>query len=271
MSDATPIDAAPIDEALSGLSELAACDLRLAKRFCARIEACGDDEDDKAMNLARSYQRMARSYRQTLVVQARLRRELKAEAKADAVDVQAARKAAHAAREAAAWSHRTRVRQHFERVLWDEYEDDDAEAIFNDIEERLADLAGDDGFLDMPVATLIARLTEEFGIGAGADEADEAEPPPPPGAAREAEESPVSDAEETAPIGLSAEPVLGPAEGRTRGPSGRVPPEGEPADPPAAAPPEPDPPPRPPDPPPEPYIPPWERNPHARYPGGSGW
>ena len=79
-------DATPIDEALSGLSELAACDLGLAKRFAARIHACGDDADDKAMDLAKSCQRMARSYRQTLVVQARLRRELKVEAKQDAVD-----------------------------------------------------------------------------------------------------------------------------------------------------------------------------------------
>jgi hypothetical protein len=79
-------DAAPIDDALTGLDELAACDLRLAKRFCARIEALADDDDAKAMELARSYQRMARSYRQTIVVQARLRRELKAEAKADATD-----------------------------------------------------------------------------------------------------------------------------------------------------------------------------------------
>src|SRR5258705_5875141 len=77
-------DAAPIDDALTGLDDLVACDLRLAKRFCARIEACTDDQDDKAMSLARSYQRMARSYRQTLIVQARLRRELKAEAKDDA-------------------------------------------------------------------------------------------------------------------------------------------------------------------------------------------
>jgi hypothetical protein len=81
MSDATPIDAA-----LAGLDELAACDLRLAKRFCARIEALPQDDDAKAMDLARSYQRMARSYRQTIVVQARLRRELKAEAQADATD-----------------------------------------------------------------------------------------------------------------------------------------------------------------------------------------
>lgn len=92
MSDATPIDAA-----LTGLDELAACDLRLAKRFCARIEALPEDADDKAMALARSYQRMARSYRQTLVVQARLRRELKAEERQDA---EAARRRAIADRPA---------------------------------------------------------------------------------------------------------------------------------------------------------------------------
>ena len=79
-------DATPTDEALDGLSELAACDLRLAKRFCARIEALPEDADDRACNLARSYQRMARSYRQSLALQLRFRRELKAEADAEATD-----------------------------------------------------------------------------------------------------------------------------------------------------------------------------------------
>src|SRR4051812_12917224 len=85
-------DAPPIDAALEGLSELADCDLRLAKRFAARIEACTDEQDEKAMDLARSYQRMARSYRQTLVVQARLRRELKAEARQDDSEAKVARR-----------------------------------------------------------------------------------------------------------------------------------------------------------------------------------
>ena len=82
---AAPTGAAPIDEALSGLGELAACDLALAKRFAGRIQACDEAQDDKAMALAGCYQRMARSYRQTLIVQARLRRELKAEARDDEV------------------------------------------------------------------------------------------------------------------------------------------------------------------------------------------
>jgi len=244
MSDATPIDAA-----LEGLSELAACDLRLAKRFCARIEACGDEDDDKAMNLARSYQRMARSYRQTLIVQARLRRELKAEARQDEGEAKAERQAAERARDAALGCHRQRVRRHFERVLWNEYEHDDAQEILNDVDERLFEISGDGGFLDTPAEALIARLTEEFGIGAGAREADDEEPPSHAG----------GDENHDAPVAAADDPA-----------SAAPPPPPEPE------PPEPEPPPRPPDPPPDPppapYLPPWEQlRPGQRFPGGTGW
>ena len=249
-------DATPIDTALEGLSDLAACDLRLAKRFCARIEACGDEDDDKAMNLARSYQRMARSYRQTLVVQARLRRELKAEAREDAGEAKAERQAAERARDAALGCHRQRVRRHFERVLWNEYEDDDAQEIFNDVDERLFEISGDSDFLDTPADTLIARLTEEFGIGAGAQEADDDE-------ADEAEAGSSShdedDEDDDAPIVAADDPV-----------SAAPPPA------PAPEPPDTEPPPRPPDPPPnpppKPYVPPRELlRPGQRFPGGTGW
>jgi hypothetical protein len=242
-SNAAPVDATPIDAALGGLAELAACDLALAKRFAGRIEACGDDEDEKANSLARSYQRMARSYRQTLAMTLRLRRELKAEEQQDRRDAEAGRQDAERARAAAAWSHRSRVRSHFERVLWDEYEDDDAQERFEILDARLSEIADEAEFLETPIATLVARLTDEFGVGL--------EP--------EAEaEAPSADNDETEPMAAPDDPVA-------------AAPPPEPA---AAPPPEPEPPPPPPDPPPrppEPYIPPWERNPNARYPGGSGY
>jgi hypothetical protein len=55
----------------AGLSELAALDLALARDFAARAQAAEDPETANA--LARSYQRMARSYRQTLALKARLK------------------------------------------------------------------------------------------------------------------------------------------------------------------------------------------------------
>ncbi|MBS0363671.1 MAG: hypothetical protein JSR98_20035 [Proteobacteria bacterium] len=68
------LDALIITEAeAAGLSELAALDLAMARDFAARAQAAEDPETANA--LARSYQRMARSYRQSLALKARLRME----------------------------------------------------------------------------------------------------------------------------------------------------------------------------------------------------
>jgi hypothetical protein len=69
------------EEAL-GLAELAQHDLALARSFAARAQAAEDA--DEANRLARSYQRAARSYRQTLALKARLQRDLAAAAHAQA-------------------------------------------------------------------------------------------------------------------------------------------------------------------------------------------
>ena len=66
------LDALIITEAeAAGLSELASLDLAMARDFAARAQAAEDA--DVANALARSYQRMARSYRQSLALKARLR------------------------------------------------------------------------------------------------------------------------------------------------------------------------------------------------------
>ena len=61
-------------EQAAGLDELAANDLDMAREFSRRAKAAEDS--DEANDLARSYQRMARSYRQTLSLKVRLKREL---------------------------------------------------------------------------------------------------------------------------------------------------------------------------------------------------
>src|SRR5258707_3998794 len=69
------LDALTITEAeAAGLSELAALDLAMAEDFAARAQAAEDP--DTANDLARSYQRMARSYRQSLALKVRLAREI---------------------------------------------------------------------------------------------------------------------------------------------------------------------------------------------------
>src|SRR3989344_4017068 len=74
------LDALDITEAeAQGLSELAQHDLALARDFARRAQAAEDA--DEASRLGRSYQRAARSYRQTLALKARLKRDLAAAAK----------------------------------------------------------------------------------------------------------------------------------------------------------------------------------------------
>src|SRR5450432_3966185 len=69
------LDALTITEAeAAGLTELAALDLAMARDFAARAQAAEDP--DTANDLARSYQRMARSYRQSLALKVRLAREI---------------------------------------------------------------------------------------------------------------------------------------------------------------------------------------------------
>lgn len=62
------------EEEAQGLGEIARHDLALARDFARRAQAAEDA--DEANRLARSYQRAARSYRQTLALKARLRRDL---------------------------------------------------------------------------------------------------------------------------------------------------------------------------------------------------
>ncbi len=241
-----------IDAMLSVVAETCLAGVTAAGERLQSAEDMADFE-----RAGRTLASTARIVRQVIMLKQRYDRERAAQA-ADA------RRAAAAEREdaerehgQAVWSHRTRVRQHFERVLWDEYEDDDAQEVFEDLEDRLGDLAGDAGFLETPVETLIARLTEEFGVGAAVDEADA-----PPATMPETGREDADDAEAKANTDDAdwGDPPLEVSE-----PAGPSPPLAadttEPTQ--VQAPP--------PDPPPEPYIPPWERNPHAVYPGGSGW
>jgi len=70
------------EEEAQGLAEIARHDLELARDFARRaLEA---QDNDEANRLARSYQRAARSYRQTLAVKARLKRDLAAAARVQA-------------------------------------------------------------------------------------------------------------------------------------------------------------------------------------------
>lgn len=216
-----------------------------------RLAAAPDIESFE--RAGRALQGIGRSLRQTLALKQRFDRE-------QAVVDQARRQMAGRALEDAERAHRgavtrrlTDVQRHFERTLWDEYEDDEAQERFEIMDAELCDMMEDEAFVDTPVDTLIARLSAavEAATLATASEADDAPAPP------------------------KEKPDQAPRAADTTPPPRPVPPADPPVvdvTPPAPpAPPEPRPGP-PPDPPPEPYIPPWERLARGHsLGGGTGW
>jgi hypothetical protein len=240
-----------------------------------RQKAAPDDEaferSGRALNQA------CRNLRQTIALKQRFDREETAKAREAHAAAEADRKAAERDRHVKVELKRKRVRRHLEGLVWDEYDDEEAEALCEDVDQRLSDLVHEDDFLDTPIEDLITRLADDIGLN------DEPEPEPPP-----AETVPEPQASRTEPApeepsppcgervgsgGVSSEPEGShphprPLPARGRGEQGSEPPvvefgcagDGVHA------------PPRPPDPPPAPYIPPWERlRPGQRMPGGSGW
>ena len=218
-----------IDAMLSGIAEVCFAGVTEAGD---RLKAAPDVEAFE--RASRALQTVCRNLRQTIALKQRFDREQISLALEQRREAEVQHKEVQRVRRDTVGRHHDRVRSHFEDLLWHEYEEDDAQEIFERLDERLGDLSEDGAFLETPVETLIARLSEEFGVGASGDPVeDEAAP-------------------ETAVLEIAAAPPdLA---------------EPDPA--------EPDPPFQPPDPPPEPpYIPPWDRPPRpgAVRRNDSGW
>jgi len=160
------LDALTITEAeAAGLSELAALDLAMARDFAARAKAAEDP--DTANDLARSYQRVARSYRQTLALKVRLAREI-ARAQRDIAETAPPPMPRDEARIDARVE---QLRGPVRRVIWAEHEpaeddgpeDDMAGYFFDLLEERLHLYSRDNRFglepLDEHVVKLCAAMT----------------------------------------------------------------------------------------------------------------
>jgi len=247
----------------------------------------------------RTLQRACRNLRQTIAMKQRHDREQARKAEDGRKLATAERQQAQHARDGAVAHKQARVQRHFERLLWDEYEDDDAQERFEDLDERLDDLADEPDFLDTPTEILIQRLADEIGLGGEpADDPPEPPPPPPPRGRRDDPGVSANSQIPTQPpknplvpaqAGTQADPPPGPAvrtsawvpagagtsgDGAGVGASAhqaQTPSGGTSApdsDGPAAAPPSGPPP----DPLPEPYVPPWEQlRPGQIMPGGTGW
>ncbi|WP_430423834.1 hypothetical protein [Phenylobacterium sp.] len=148
-----------------------------------RQKAAPDDEaferSGRALNQA------CRNLRQTIALKQRFDREETAKAREAQAAAEADRKAAERDRQARIEFKRKRVRRHLENLVWDEYDEDEAEAFCHDVDQRLSDLVHEDDFPDTPIEALIARLADDIGMNHEPEAETEADPSP-----REPEASP---------------------------------------------------------------------------------
>ncbi len=145
------------------------------------IKAAADVEGFE--RASRALQTHCRNLRQTIAMKQRFDREqlaLKAEAGRLAQDD---RKAATKVRKSAVGRLYWRARTHLGNLVWNEYEEDDAQEIFNDLDQCLSELSAEDpdAFLATPFEALITRFSEEFGLGEfNPDPKPPPKPEPPP-------------------------------------------------------------------------------------------
>jgi hypothetical protein len=221
-------------------------------------------EDAVAFERAtRAFTSLCRNVRQVVAMKQRFDREQVTLEAARRGEAEAQSRVARERWKRDAQLQRERVRQHFERAIWDAYEPDEAEDLFEDLDDRLDDLSRHADFLDTGPDDLIQRLTAEFGIGEARDAC--AERASPDAAAPAPAHAPAM-----AP-GAPPEPAALAQPEPSEAPSSEADPplQAAPPDAPPERPPE-----RPPEPPPDPpYIPPWEKlRPGQWMPGGgTGW
>ena len=182
------------------LGELAELGLMVAKELAVRLRESEDAQETVA--LAGAFQKMSRTVRLTLALNAKLDRdaardaaaEARTEAEAQAQDARAAeQRRAEEARAAQAAEpvgpaevRKARVYNLVRRLLWNESEGEDEtfEMLTDELDTRLDEAAHHPEFLDMPVETLAKRILADFGITAHFA-LSLGEPRPPPAPARE--------------------------------------------------------------------------------------
>jgi hypothetical protein len=154
------------------LTELCELGMDMARGLKARADAAESREDAEALALA--FHRVARSVRLTLALESRLARERFEIGKQE--EVRASLQAAE---------RRRQVRAVVARDVWRESEGEAAEALIEELDERLALDSRFEAFRDGPVEALIARIRSDLGLAA-----NDARPAPEPPAAPPAEAPP---------------------------------------------------------------------------------
>jgi len=145
------------DEAM--LVRLAACDLALAEKVHAAAMAAGDA--DEIASLGRTYQRLARSLRQTLALKARLKRDREREARANPPPPPPRDEARIRRR-------MDDLRRPVRRVIWAEHEhaedEDEVGYWFDLLEERMDLRARDDAFGLEPLDEHVVSMCLDLGL-----------------------------------------------------------------------------------------------------------
>ena len=137
------------------LEQLAALDFALAMKVRARAMAAG--VPDEINGFSRTYQRLARSLRQTLALKAQLLRQ-RAMALRD-IDP---------AKSPETLRHKRTARNAVLRVIWNEHERcEDPADLESELDELLDVLANNEDFLHTPAADLIAHLCEYMDLPSG--------------------------------------------------------------------------------------------------------
>ncbi len=158
MTDAIDIEHLQ-DEALAQLLELG---MEAAREAHTRLMV---SEDSKALaDCALAFNRVSRSVRQTIALQAKVARARKHRDRDDATDAQRA--------EAVRISRRKdQVKATVERLIWTEAEGGEAERLESHLDDLVSEDALYEAFLAQPVEVYIARIRQDLGL------APEPEPP----------------------------------------------------------------------------------------------
>jgi hypothetical protein len=131
--------------------------LSLAMNLHARAMAAEDDA--MAVELAGAFHKVSRSVRQSLALEAQFERDeaRKAKEAEDKARVDHARRVS---------TQSDQVRLRVERLVWNEADGKEAEALLADLDDLLELAAADADFLDLPVEVLVARIAHALQLAA---------------------------------------------------------------------------------------------------------
>ncbi len=133
--------------------------LSLAMNLHARAMAAQDDA--MAVELAGAFHKVSRSVRQSLALEAQFERDEARRAKEaeDKARVDRARRVS---------TQSDQVRLRVERLVWNEADGKEAEALLADLDDLLELAAAEADFLDTPVEILVARIAHALQLAAEA-------------------------------------------------------------------------------------------------------